>query len=171
MAFDWTAARVERLHHLLTQEQAPYSLIAEVLGHEAGERLSRNAISGKIDRLRKDCPGNWPVPVHSPGPPKPRVRRPRPAKRTDCWQSNGNGHANPPTPLKPTPRADRAIAPAQRRMISELSAYDRRCRWPIGDPSKPNFYFCGATSKVDRPYCARHCKEAYMQPGLRRNGG
>src|SRR5262249_45378750 len=41
------------------------------------------------------------------------------------------------------------------------------CRWPFGDPGRPDFYFCG--DLVARgPYCERHRAVAYMAP---RTGG
>lgn len=35
------------------------------------------------------------------------------------------------------------------------------CAWPIGDPGKPGFRFCGAPrATVGRPYCAEHTDKA-----------
>jgi len=36
------------------------------------------------------------------------------------------------------------------------------CRWPIGDPRKPDFGFCGERRQPGKSYCAGHCKLAYM---------
>ena len=36
------------------------------------------------------------------------------------------------------------------------------CRWPIGDPKKAGFGFCGEPRQHGKPYCAAHCKLAYM---------
>lgn len=35
------------------------------------------------------------------------------------------------------------------------------CKWPIGDPKRPDFGFCGERRQPGRPYCAGHCKLAY----------
>jgi GcrA cell cycle regulator len=37
------------------------------------------------------------------------------------------------------------------------------CQWPLGDPSAMDFKFCGAPIEPGRPYCARHCEQAYIR--------
>lgn len=37
-----------------------------------------------------------------------------------------------------------------------------QCRWPIGDPKKPEFCFCGATAQK-QPYCEEHRRIAYQR--------
>ena len=37
---------------------------------------------------------------------------------------------------------------------------DDTCRWPVGDPSTVDFFFCGAQPLPDKPYCAAHCARA-----------
>jgi GcrA cell cycle regulator len=54
---------------------------------------------------------------------------------------------------------DAEIPPAQRRSFLDLSS--RTCRWPVGDPSAGDFFFCGAPPLVGKPYCAEHCARAY----------
>jgi GcrA cell cycle regulator len=36
------------------------------------------------------------------------------------------------------------------------------CRWPMGDPTKPEFRFCGARSVTGLPYCSHHAQVAYQ---------
>src|SRR5581483_11416960 len=48
------------------------------------------------------------------------------------------------------PRAPRA----PRRSLLELT--DATCRWPVGDPQHPEFFFCGAPPRANSPYCAAH---------------
>jgi hypothetical protein len=38
---------------------------------------------------------------------------------------------------------------------------DCACRFPIGDPSKPDFSFCGAPKVAGRSYCRHHMGIAY----------
>jgi GcrA cell cycle regulator len=54
---------------------------------------------------------------------------------------------------------DNAIPLEQRRTFFELGAHD--CRWPVGDPQEPGFFFCGAVQRDDSPYCAAHHFIAY----------
>lgn len=44
--------------------------------------------------------------------------------------------------------------------LLDLEAPD--CKWPIGDPKKADFGFCGERRQPGRPYCAGHCRLAYM---------
>ncbi len=39
------------------------------------------------------------------------------------------------------------------------------CQWPIGDPRKPDFRFCGEPALPGKPYCADHCAAAYTRSG------
>jgi GcrA cell cycle regulator len=49
-----------------------------------------------------------------------------------------------------------------------LTLTERTCKWPIGDPSSEDFYFCGRNSDAGVPYCAHHCKIAYQPVSDRR---
>lgn len=41
------------------------------------------------------------------------------------------------------------------------------CKWPIGDPAKDDFHFCGQGAPTGKPYCAYHAQLAF-QPAQRR---
>ena len=41
------------------------------------------------------------------------------------------------------------------------------CRWPLGDPTTPEFRFCGAHAATGLPYCPHHAQIAY-QPAAER---
>jgi GcrA cell cycle regulator len=57
------------------------------------------------------------------------------------------------------------IPMSERVTIMELR--DSMCRWPLGDPSTPEFRFCGARSGTAGPYCGYHAQLAY-QPAVDR---
>ena len=38
------------------------------------------------------------------------------------------------------------------------------CRFPIGDPRSSDFHFCGEKVFKNKPYCLKHCAEAYTSP-------
>jgi hypothetical protein len=40
---------------------------------------------------------------------------------------------------------------------------DGACRWPLGDPAKPGFAFCGAPRLGRRPYCSSHLGQALQR--------
>jgi GcrA cell cycle regulator len=48
----------------------------------------------------------------------------------------------------------------------ELREY--MCRWPMGDPTTPDFRFCGARSQTGLPYCSHHARIAYQPAADRR---
>lgn len=55
------------------------------------------------------------------------------------------------------------LTPEQRataKTLLKLSKGD--CRWPYGDPAKPDFIFCGAPVAAERSYCPAHCRMAYQ---------
>ena len=45
-----------------------------------------------------------------------------------------------------------------------LSLTERMCKWPFGDPKKPDFHFCGKAVDVAVTYCAEHRAIAYQAP-------
>ena len=55
---------------------------------------------------------------------------------------------------------------SQRLSLLELN--EATCHWPIGDPSSPEFFFCGGKALTGLPYCAHHSRVAYQPAGDRR---
>lgn len=56
------------------------------------------------------------------------------------------------------PIVDVLIPFDQRKTLLTLDPDD--CRWPVGEPGTPEFFFCGAPKIKGRSYCAGHCKRA-----------
>jgi hypothetical protein len=57
--------------------------------------------------------------------------------------------------------------PRTKRGKTLLELTNACCRWPIGDPSKKAFHFCGEPgADLDQgiPYCERHRQRAYECP-------
>ena len=55
---------------------------------------------------------------------------------------------------------DKDFEPENPKSLEEL--HDNICRWPIGHPNEPNFYFCGRKSMKDFSYCKLHVLYAFM---------
>jgi GcrA cell cycle regulator len=55
-----------------------------------------------------------------------------------------------------------AFEPPSGRRCSLLELDDATCRWPVGDPRTPEFYFCGGKPLAGRPYCVHHAAVAYQ---------
>ena len=77
-------------------------------------------------------------------------------------------------PIASKPIAQKPIEPVflvkppsvpDKNLINVIPEYDKStgCCWPIGDPKKPDFRFCGE-KRIGRNYCARHEKRAFVRP-------
>jgi len=130
----------------------------------AGGGISRSAVLGKIHRLgfAELSPRAW---VHRSHLKRARDRRISP----QLWAALGRTFAGqqwpPPAwvieakPYVDDPRIDADIPLAQRRSLLELTR--GACRWPVGDPSHPDFFFCGAEALRGELYCAAHRARAH----------
>lgn len=86
-----------------------------------------------------------------------RAGKPRPPKPIVVSLPKMRGEPLPPHV------DDAAISIEQRRSLVQLD--DSCCRWPVGDPGQPGFFFCGAVAKrkgdAFHPYCASHLRRAH----------
>lgn len=167
----WTDERVERLKTLWSE-----GLSASQIAAELGS-VTRNAVIGKVHRLGLS------------GRAKPQVQASRPAQAPRLKTS-----APAVRPSQPAPRPARpitvgnvvvksieapetstavAVAPSHEaepiafERMSILNLTEQTCKWPIGDPGRPDFFFCGRKSDSGIPYCAYHARIAY-QPSAER---
>ncbi len=60
------------------------------------------------------------------------------------------------------PQAAELFIPVDKR-LTLLQLNEHTCKWPIGDPLTPDFYFCGGHSDEGKPYCEFHSRRAYHQ--------
>ncbi len=76
------------------------------------------------------------------------------------------------TPLSftaPQPTEKREVVVPIAEPVTILELRDSMCRWPIGDPTQPDFRFCGARKTPGAgPYCACHSAIAYQPQHDRR---
>jgi len=163
----WTDEIVEQLRqHWIEGKSA--SMIASLLGHG----LSRNAVIGKVHRLglagRAKPPtsaGARPsssqtralrAAAPSPSPVAPRVVRGATAL---AIAPRAQPEAEPET-------YESVVLPMSLRVtIVELKK--AMCRWPLGDPTSPDFRYCGSPAP-NGPYCPHHGRLAYQAPQERR---
>src|SRR5262249_19749745 len=129
--------------------------------------ISRNSVIGKVHRL--GLSGR----AKSPSASVPRQRKPRPHGTLIRMGRPGIRRNTAPAPLhsyeeeiRPEPEVVENIIPiGQRCSILELT--EGKCHWPIGDPSSPDFFFCGGRTIEGLPYCGYHSRIAY-QPAIDR---
>jgi len=157
----WTDERVELLRKLWLD-----GLSASQIAAELAHGITRNAVIGKVHRL--GLSGR--VKAQAPAVPRQRTRSaaPRPASRTAAPVARGNlGVAfRPMEAPEPLPVEDVVIPMSEMVTIMELR--EGMCRWPVGDPTTPEFRFCGSHGANIGPYCRHHARIAYQPAQERR---
>jgi GcrA cell cycle regulator len=154
----WPPERKKFIQKLLGEGKS-CSQIAEHLNRQSrqpGEALfTRNSVIGIIHR----CPDlNVPslpsppqapkraLPKAKPQPPEQPPRAPPPSK--------------PPAVIAPAPLAVEKVEEIGACTLITLSAHV--CRWPIGDPQRDGFSFCGRPADAPGPYCPHHTQVAFV---------
>jgi GcrA cell cycle regulator len=180
----WNDERVEQLKKLWAEGRSASQIAAEIGG------VSRNAVIGKVHRL--GLSGRAKAPGASPARPREKAAvPPRPAAAPQQAPAAAAAQPRSPQPvsfgatalaqprlvepmaervpdpaLRPVPVADVVVAIAERVTIMDLR--EGMCRWPIGDPTSPDFRFCGASAYTGAPYCEHHAQMAYQPSADRR---
>ncbi len=153
---NWSDDRVELLKKLWSEGLSASRIAAELGG------ISRNSVIGKVHRL--GLSGR----AKNASSGLPRQRKPRAAAhmvRMARGGIRGNTALAPmhayESEIEVQPESIENIIPlGQRCSILELT--DSKCRWPIGDPSSAEFFFCGGKTIECLPYCGYHSRIAYQ---------
>ena len=188
----WTDDRVETLKKMWADGQSA-SQIAKELGG-----VTRNAVIGKVHRLglsnrtggavpAADGVEPAPEPVAEPATAAPPLAPADPVDTPEPAVADAGARPSVPArrqiipagqPLPPQPSANE-ISPealasqrevekrAMRLTLMELT--ERTCKWPIGDPATPNFWFCGLPVEQGKPYCEAHVGVAFQPMSARRD--
>jgi len=179
----WTDERVETLKKLWME-----GLSASQIAGQLGEGVTRNAVIGKVHRLKLSARAK---PTNSTPRARPAARpAPRRVASPSAGMSShmGSAAAKPrpamsrpqsvgATALSHDPQMDQQlyVAPAVQELfipedkrLSLLQLSEDTCKWPIGDPLGKDFYFCGQHSLESGPYCEFHSKRAYHQVDKKR---
>ncbi|MFK7752612.1 MAG: GcrA family cell cycle regulator [Sedimentitalea sp.] len=185
----WTDERVELLKKMWGEGQSA-SQIAKELGG-----VTRNAVIGKVHRLGLSNRAAGPTPAAKPEPkakPAPKAEaKPRPSPKTEAArpvpETAPETKAMVPArkqiipagqPLPPQPSANEISPEAlakvneiekKSKKISLMELTERTCKWPVGDPATPDFWFCGLPVKAGKPYCEAHVGVAFQPMSARRD--
>lgn len=173
---NWTDERVEKLKKLWSE-----GLSASQIAAQLGGGVSRNAVIGKVHRL------NLPGRAKSGGSTASTARTPKRSTAAPRAPSYNTARVATRTVARPAgatmlkeeieidsvqemdhkPSRHNVVVPISRRLgLTELT--ERTCKWPIGDPLKEEFHFCGSESPENSPYCTYHAKLAYQPVAERR---
>lgn len=177
-AAGWTDERVELLKKLWME-----GLSASQIAGELGDGVTRNAVIGKVHRLKLSARAK---PTNTTPRPRPTATARPSAPRRVASPSSGMSHASAkprpvsmPRPqvmgatalaMQPDMEAELYVAPAAQELfipedkrLNLLQLNEHTCKWPIGDPLTKDFYFCGQHSLETGPYCDFHSRRAYHQ--------
>jgi|TARA_B100001964_G_scaffold109027_1_gene121759 GcrA cell cycle regulator len=136
----WTTEKVDKLKQLWGKGNTA-GQIASIIGG-----ITRNAVIGKAYRLNLAA---------------------KHVKKKNNFNEASQHQENAPQSEKKTRRSgfkslllDKNFEPENPKSLEEL--HDEICRWPIGHPNEPDFYFCGRKSMKDFSYCKLHVLYAFQ---------
>ncbi|MCX8995881.1 GcrA family cell cycle regulator [Rhizobiaceae bacterium BDR2-2] len=170
---NWTDERVEKLKRLWSEGLSASQIAAQLGG------VSRNAVIGKVHRL--SLPGRAKAGGGTSAASRPAKRQtsaPRAPNYASRVTTRTVARQSGATMLKEEIEIDtiqeveyaparNVVVPISRRLaLTELT--ERTCKWPVGDPLKDDFHFCGCDANEASPYCNFHRKLAYQPVTERR---
>ena len=195
----WTEERIERLKKMWHEGATASQIADELGGVSRNAVIGKAHRLGLEQRPSPVKPGEEkekkasaapaataPKPAPKAETPQPRAGAPRAAAShapgapgTEMqYRSIGpggfirQGPGEQQAPIPPAP--PRRLVPAKPSpevadKTSLLDLNDRICKWPIGHPGEPDFYFCGEPANPGFPYCVDHCGVAYQAQLPRRD--
>jgi GcrA cell cycle regulator len=146
----WTPERVELLKDLWGAGRT-----AAEIAKQLGGNITRNAVIGKAHRLGLSGRVS---PIQKKAKKTPRSVKPAAAST----KKPANATQGSTTTTRAPARKPYVDKPKANGGVSLIDLKDRMCHWPIGDPKKPGFHFCGDRSVPGLPYCAEHAAVAYQ---------
>ncbi len=136
----WTLEKVNELKQLWGKGNTA-AQIASIIGG-----VSRNAVIGKAYRLNLAA---------------------KSIKKKNNFNQVSQHRENAPQLERKTRKSrfnslllDKNFEPENPKSLEQL--HDEICRWPIGHPNEPDFYFCGRKSMKDFSYCKLHVLYAFQ---------
>jgi GcrA cell cycle regulator len=183
----WTDERVEKLQEMWN-EGLSAAQIAKALGG-----VTRNAVIGKVHRLglsnrapaapraaaeaeAEAAADPAPLEIAEPAPaPEPEDEAAPPAAVDVPVPSRAPArepHRREPQPMtedRLEVLANLAELEKTARRVTLLDLTEKVCKWPIGDPTDPEFRFCGNPAHPGKPYCAAHVAVAFQPMSSRRD--
>jgi GcrA cell cycle regulator len=145
----WTDAEVARLRELWANGRSAAQVAREI-------GCSRLAVIGKAQRLglRRRDTADAACSI-SAVPRSPPLTGNDLARAGKAFADRARALARLEAQLRREPVAPEVHSP-ESRPCSFMELTRDTCRWPVGDPDTPGFYFCGAPPDAGHVYCAHH---------------
>jgi len=128
---EWNLNSISKLKRLWKKGAISTSEIGDKLG------VTKNAVVGKAHRLGLDARKNKVI---------KKIKRKK---------------AKPKILEKKTVLPKKSKKTQKKNTLGLMDLKNDMCHWPMGDPRDPDFSFCGAKTVNGKPYCLRHCTDAY----------
>ena len=147
----WTDERVELLKTLWAE-----GLSAAQIANKMGG-VTRNAVIGKVHRLGLSGRAT---------PAKPQRGRSIAMEKKDEAVSAKTRRTDL-QPVIPEPEFAAPLVLDSGDPTTVATIKNNMCKWPIGDPAKDDFHFCGQPTLPGKSYCAYHAHMAFQPPQRR----
>lgn len=195
----WTDERVETLKRMWGEGQSASQIAKELGGVTRNAvigKVHRLGLSNRAGAGAAEPAEAAPAPVEAPVEERPHMRTesatpqraPKPdpeAEEVEELDENGipisaARRAIIPAgqPLPPQPSANE-ISPEALAKVNEveksakkiglMELTEKTCKWPVGDPATPDFWFCGLPTQQGKPYCEAHVGVAFQPMSSRRD--
>ena len=131
------------------------------------------AAPAEAEAADDDAPAAVADPVPEPAP-EPRAPAAAPAAAPVARKPIvPAGQPLPPQPaageISPEAMATVREAEKKSRKLTLMELTERTCKWPVGDPATPDFWFCGLPTQQGKPYCDAHVGVAFQPMSSRRD--
>lgn len=150
----WTDERVELLKTLWAE-----GLSAAQIANKMGG-VTRNAVIGKVHRLGLSGRATPAKPQRGCGPTAIRREEAAPAAKPQQQRQEMK-------PMIPEPESITALVLDSGDLTTVSTIKNNMCKWPIGDPARDDFHFCGQPSLSGKSYCTHHARMAFQPPQRR----
>lgn len=140
-------AQVERLKEMV-RENLSFSQIAAAMGAS-----SRNVVLCKFNRLRKQDPT-----LQHPSAPVA-------GKQVRVYRSEAPRLESKSRPLPAPSISVEELVPMKTEdgeLINIFNITSKQCEYPYGDPTDPDYHYCGHPTKEGSHYCAPHHAKCYQ---------
>ena len=191
----WNDDRVELLKKMWGEGQSASQIAKELGGVTRNAVIGKVHRLGLSNRNGSGTPAAGPTSAESKPDPKEDAKQAKTATRPPSKPAAKPEPANDPAPATATVSRIKAIIPAgqplppqpsaneidpealakvseiekKARKLTLMELTERTCKWPVGDPATPNFWFCGLPVQSGKPYCEAHVGVAFQPMPSRRD--